>query len=86
MMGTVYRVYSSYHESSESGTTEYGTYSTLDGARARALEVWTANKYPEPTADATGSLYASMGWDSVGITVLPVELDQPTNSDRCGYT
>lgn len=83
----IYRVYRSYHESSESGTVEYGYYSSLEAAKRRALEVWKTNYGDlEPEDLGNGSLYAATGWDSVSIYVRPIEVDVVTEQTEVGYT
>jgi hypothetical protein len=84
---TIYRVYTTYHESSESGTIEYGFYSTLEKAKQRAKEVWIA-QYPDCQYEEkeSGSLYCHNGWDSISIYVSSFELDTDMHKDNCGYT
>lgn len=82
-----YRVFTSYHESSESGTHEYGYYSTLGAARKRARDVW-AMTYAEyiPGELESGSLVSHTGWDSISITVSAIEVDKDTENQVVGYT
>lgn len=84
---TIYRVFTSYHESSESGTHEYGYYSTLERARNRARDVW-AMEYAEyiPGEHPSGSLTSHTGWDSISITVLAIDVDKDTENQVVGYT
>jgi len=84
---TIYRVFTSYHESSESGTHEYGYYSTLGAAKKRAKEVW-AMEYAEyiPEELESGSLVSHTGWDSLSITVLAIKVDEDTENQVMGYT
>jgi len=83
----IYRVFTSYHESSESGTHEYGYYSTLDAAKKRARDVW-AMTYAEyiPEELEGGSLVSHTGWYSLSITVSDIEVDKDTENQVVGYT
>ena len=84
---TIYRVYESYHDSSESGTYEYGYFSSLDVALARAKGVWAQKNYPKGyKVIDDGGLYAHTGWDSCLISISKIEVDQPINDNNCGYT
>lgn len=84
---TIYRVYTSYHESSESGTHEYGYYSTLEAAKKRAKNVWAMEyaEYP-PEESAGGSLSYYDGWNSMNICVSSIEVDVDTENQVVGYT
>jgi hypothetical protein len=83
----VYRVYESYHYDDESGTVEYGCYSTLELAQARMNVVWDAQKYGERSekySSPTRILSASQDGPSIGIVEITV--DEDTNDTRVGYT
>ena len=84
----IYRVYESYHESSESGTVEYGYYSLHERAKQRALDVWKQKGYGGvDEVSPSGSLYAQSGWGySAHIRVIEIEVDQDSNQDVSGYT
>ena len=85
----VYRVYESYHDSSESGTIEYGYYSSLARAKQRALEAWKQKDYGDidevyPCGSICG---APSGWGSGPyIRVSEIEIDIDTQSNNVGYT
>lgn len=85
----VYRVYESYHDSSESGTIEYGYYSGADRAKQRALEVWKQKDYGDidevyPCGSICG---VSNGWSSGPyIRVSEIEVDTDTQCNNVGYT
>lgn len=85
----VYRVYEVYHDFSESGTLEYGYYSTLVGAKQRALDVWKQKDYGDigevrPCGTLCG---VPSGWGSGPyIHVSEIELDADTHSDIVGNT
>ena len=85
---TVWRVYRPYHESSESGTIEFGYYSTEERAKQRALEAWRENDYGDISeVDQSGSIHAQSGWgDSISIYVSEIEVDHDSNHNVCGYT
>ena len=83
----VYRVYEPFHSSSESGTNEYGIFSTLEGAQARIADIWAANGYPDnPTQNANG-WFASGAWETFSIRIASVVLDETKHHKTCiGYT
>ena len=74
------------HESSESGTHEYGIYSSPDLATARAKDIWKQCDYPEGYEETTGGLYLSTGWDSFSVSISEYVTDVPIDKDMCGYT
>lgn len=82
----VYRVYHSYHETSESGTKENGIYSTEEKARERAIEV--AQKISLPDTEITvGDGFVSFGsWDTTYINWDEYEVDKDIDMDFNGYT
>lgn len=83
----IYRVYESYHDSSESGTLEYGCYSTLAKAKQRALEVWKQQDYGNiDVVHPCGSVCGvPNGWGAgQHIRVSEIELDAQSNI--VGYT
>ena len=84
----IWRLYKPYHDSSESGTIEFGYYSTHERAKQRAVDVWNKSDYGEiGTADSSGSLHSQSGWgDSVSVYVSEIELDQDSDRNMCGYT
>jgi hypothetical protein len=82
----VYRVYESYHADDESGTYEYGTFSTLEKAWARLKAVWAEKKYPDNFKDSELSRSASGMWEITYISISPIEVDKDENDNHCGYT
>lgn len=84
---TVWRVYEAFHESSESGTHEYGYFSDHERAKVRALTVWQRKQYPpEKEISEEGSLYAYDGWSSCSIRVERIEVDKELEESNVGYT
>ena len=83
---TIYRVYSTYHDASESGTTEYGSYSSLEGAQDRVARVWTKKQYPDGYEDSSAGRHIHDGMDWYAIYIAEVEVDKDTDDDCCGYT
>ena len=82
----IYRVYESFHDPSESGTNEYGYYSTLELAKTRAKEVW-AKKYPDiEYEEYDTSLYHRGTWDNISISIEQHEVDQDIAYTNIGYT
>ena len=83
----VYRVYEPFHSSSESGTNEYGIFSTVEGAQAHVADIWEANGYPDnPTKNANG-WSASGPWETFSIRIVRVVLDEKKRNSTCiGYT
>jgi hypothetical protein len=85
----IYRVYSSYHESSESGTYDYGYYTDHERAKQRAKDVWANKGYGEYRPEdisPNGSIHVSDGWGICSINVQSIELDVDTDHNTCGYT
>lgn len=84
----VYRVYESYHYDDESGTKEYGTFSTLELAKARVAKMWEFNKYPSEGFEdyENGSRTVDSGWDYCTIHVEEIEVDKEINGDNVGFT
>lgn len=83
-----YRVYETYHESSESGTREYGFYTDLAQAKERALSAWKARGYPDPPEVSTplGSLSYQGAWDVCEIRIGKYPLDCDMDENCNGYT
>lgn len=84
-MSNVYRVYEAFHDPAESGTFEYGTYSTLDKAQMRMLKVWKDKKYPDYTYSEM-NLYAYGIGDSYSISIETIEVDKDIDDKNVGYT
>lgn len=83
----VYRVYEPYHYDDESGTHEYGTFSTVEYATFRVAKVWAEKKYPEVFEQyETGGRYARGAWDYCQIIVESIEVDKDINEENVGYT
>jgi len=84
----VYRVYETYHYSDESGTYEYGTFSTPELASARVATMWAFKRYPK-TFEVTelGGRFSTLGYsDYTQIHVSKITVDEEINDDHCGYT
>lgn len=85
---TIYRVYRPYHESSESGTYEYGYYSSHDRAKQRALDVWKEKDFGNDyEVLPNGGLIEHGAWG--GTTVIyvdTIEVDNDCNDNMVGYT
>jgi len=83
----IYRVYSPFHESSKSGTYEYGYFSDHANACSRATQVWKKLGLPENVETLPGgSLYVHDGWDSYCIYVEEIIVDKEMDSQNTGYT
>lgn len=83
----IYRVHEAFHDPSESGTHEYGYFTTHDAAKKRALDVWVQKKYPDDYKILPlGSLYAHTGWEGVSISISEIEVDKAINDEVVGYT
>lgn len=90
-MSKVYRIYQPYHESSESGTYEYGIYSSKERVKRRLLQLYkelVKEKGWENVVLHWEGLYIKIqGWDSYEyIWVRKYELDRDIEDDVCGYT
>lgn len=83
---TVHRVYESYHSDSDSGTYEYGTFSTLEKARDRMHEVWAKKGYPKDCQWSDDGCEFHGAWDGCYIYISHIELDVPRDEDYVGYT
>lgn len=86
--GYVFRVYSSFHEFDESGTYEYGYYSTHEKALARLIYVWNKAGYPQPkekNKTETG-WYVRTTWDGISIDIQRCAIDEDIDDDLIGYT
>ena len=84
---TIYRVYESYHDSSESGTHEYGYYTDLERAKQRARAVWKQKDYPEEySVSEMGELSANNGFHWTSISIREIEVDTDLDQNMCGYT
>lgn len=82
----VYRVYQPYHDSSESGTTEYGYFSSLDRAKDLVARLWKEKKYPDGYEDGPSGRWVRNGWDSCSIHIREIEIDKEIKDNCCGYT
>lgn len=82
----IYRVFEPYHESSESGTIEYGTFSSRLLAEARLAAVWAQKKYSPPTSRSKNGWFGSDSWGSFSIKIQEVMVDEETEIERVGYT
>lgn len=84
---TVYRVFESYHERSESGTIEYGTFSSRSLAEARLAAVWAQKQYPPPSSrcDESG-WFGRDKWTYYSIEIREVMVDEETDRAQIGYT
>jgi hypothetical protein len=85
----VYRVYNSYHYDDESGTTEYGTYSTLEKAKKRLAEVVAkdAGKLGfeiDPNGRCGWQIYGC--GDRTYFYISEIPLDKDVERDCNGYT
>lgn len=82
----IYRVYQPYHESSESGTTEYGAFSSLDHAKDLIARLWKEKGYPGGYEDGPSGRWVHDGWHSFAIYIHEIEIDKEIKEDCCGYT
>ena len=85
----VYRVFERYHASGESGTIEYGIFSSKEVAAKRAWEIWNRKGYPndEVKEFPGGSLFCCKDpFEVYDISVQEYELDEEINVDITGYT
>lgn len=84
----VYRVYESFHDPAESGTFEYGVYSTLERATLRMIRVWKDKGYPQPSiGDATDtSMFVYNMGDNYSMYVETIEVDKDISDKNVGYT
>lgn len=84
----IYRVFTAYHEPDESGTYEYGCYSSFEKAEKRVSEVWKEKNYPEPKPeDKTPSgWYSNSLWDSISVRISEIEIDNDIDEEFNGYT
>ncbi len=87
----VFRVYEPYHYDDESGTYEYGVYSTLAKAQVRAQMIWVKKKYPGEEKTAVEEMtehgikvpyYGD--WHEILIDHITVDIDIDKNN--CGWT
>lgn len=83
---TIYRVYESYHDASESGTTEYGCFTSLETAQDLVARLWKDREYPDGYEDGPSGRWLHDGWDSYSIHIMKIELDKEIKEDCCGYT
>lgn len=86
MSESVYRVFEAFHDSSESGTEEYGVYSTIGKARARCEAVWKQKGYPIPETFDNHGMYAYHQMDTYNIRITPITLDADKEIKLVGYT
>jgi hypothetical protein len=82
----IFRVYESYHSDSESGTYEYGCFSTLELAQARLAEIWAEKKYPDDAEKHDTYYMASSMGDYTTVAIDEIEVDKKTDENNCGYT
>lgn len=82
----VFRVYEPFHESSESGTYEYGTYSSYEDAATRLEAMWSMRGYPQPEEKSEWDWYADFQMDTYRMYISKVEIDRDTNDELTGYT
>lgn len=82
----IYRVYESYHSSSESGTIEYGYFSSLAVARDLVARIWKEKAYPDGYEDGPSGRWVHNGWESCSIHIREIEIDKEMKEDCCGYT
>ena len=82
----IYRVYTAFHEASESGTHEYGYFSNFDAAKKRAREVFAKNCQEEPIESDNGSLSYYDGWYSYSVNIERILVDKEMNETNVGYT
>ena len=85
---SIFRVYESFHTSSESGTNEYGCYSSLEKAKARLETIWMKKGYPDPKPEhkKDSGWFAYHGWDDCSIDIAKITIDEDTDNECIGYT
>ena len=85
----VYRVYSMFHESDESGSDEYGIFSDLDKAKDRmrkvAQENITSHTVETEESDFCFSIHNCWG-DCLSVRIKEYELDINYDDRIIGYT
>lgn len=89
----IYRVYHPFHESSESGTIEFGYFSTLEKAKEvlkQTIEFMKKDGYwkdddVEWDKDGLGYYLKGMQYES-GAYIQEFELDEEMQKETIGYT
>ena len=82
----IYRVYESYHDSSESGTIEYGYFSSFDVAKNLVVKLWKEKQYPDGYEEGPSGRGSYDGCCSCAIHIREIEMDKEIREDCCGYT
>lgn len=82
----IYRVFEPYHYDDESGTYEYGYFTTLEAAKKRMETVWAQKGYGEPTDRKEMYLSQFDGFSMTSICINEYPVDKDFEARDVGYT